>query len=164
MKHLEHFTDRNLAWDEDNGFYVLTKEYVRRNYDVTYRDDGILDRRLLKNSRIVYQEIKKRLASANMKFGLWLINETAEGRKFVFDILCAQMEADLTSAYNDIGNSSPVNMANGHVMKREELMRNVLCVNAETIIDAPSAYFPFNIFMSWEYPANVRALIYGFFR
>lgn len=162
MKHLEPFTDNALEWDGQK--YVLTRQYCKETFEITFTNDGVLDRRRRKNARVCYNIIKNRLATSNMELGLWLINNTAEGRKFIKDLMTEQMEADLLNGYNDLGSTSAINVANGQVIDRAEIERNMLGVNAEIILDNTANYFPFNIFVRYPYPWTIRSAIYAFKR
>lgn len=159
MKHLEPKTDEVLEWTGTQ--YVLTKAFIKQNFDIAYKDDQVLDRRRMKNSRVVYSVITSRLNQANTQMALWLLNNTDCGRTFLRDILSEQMDADLSSGYNDLGMTSAINVANGSVIKREEIERNLLCVNAEMMLQGTTSYFPFNLFVQYEYPWNIRNYVYG---
>lgn len=159
MKYLEPKTDEELEWNGEQ--FVLTRAYCKQHFDIAYRDDGTLDKRRVKNSRVVYNAIRDKLNSNNVQMGLYLINETDSGRKFIKDVLTEQMEADIQNGYNDLGVTSPINMANGQVIDRNAIRINILCPSAEMILDNSSMYFHFNIFTSFYYPWNIRAIIHG---
>lgn len=161
MNKKEPYTDEALEWDASCQQYVLTKAYIKGHYEVNYRDDGILDARRKKNSRVVYRVIVARLNQSNAPLALWLLNHTEEGRAFMRDILAEQMEADLASGYNDLGSQNPINFANGQAIDRYEIEKNLLCVNADMMIQGVTNYFPFNLFVQYPYPWNVRQAIYG---
>lgn len=159
MKRIEPQTDEVLEWNGTQ--YVLTRAFIKKNYDVAYRDDQTLDRRRIKNSRVVYSVIMARIAQANVELAKWVLSSTEEGKTFMRDILAEQMQADLEGGYNDLGLTSAINVANGSVIKREEITRNLLCVNAEMMIEGATSYFPFNLFMQYAYPWNIRQYILG---
>lgn len=161
MKKIEPYTDNALEWDKDNNQYVLTKAYIKANYEVNYRDDRVLDARRKKNSRVVYRVIVARLYQSNVPLAIWLLNHTDEGRQFMLDILKEQMEADLASGYNDLGSQNPINLASGQTIDRFEIEKNLLCVNADMMIQGVTNYFPFNLFVQYEYPWNVRVVLNG---
>lgn len=161
MKKIEPYTDEALEWDEKSNHYILTKAYIKSHYEVNYRDDGVLDARRRKNSNVVYRVLASRLCQANTELALWLLNHTEEGRTFMRDILGEQMEADLASGYNDLGSQNPINFATGQAIDRFELEKNLLCVNADMLVQGITNYFPFNLFVQYAYPWNVRQAIYG---
>ena len=148
-----------MEWDGTH--YVLTRQFIKANYDTAYRDDGILDRRRKKNSIVVYSVITSRLAQVNTKMGLWVLNNTEAGRVFMRDILAEQMQADLDGGYNDLGMTSAINVANGQVIDRTEITRNLLCVSAEMMLESATSYFPFNPFVQYQYPWGIQNYIYG---
>lgn len=162
MKNLKPFTDDTLEWDGSK--YLLTKSFIKANYEVTYSNDQVLDRRRKKNSTLVYNVLISRLCQSNVEIAKWLLNNTDCGRAFLKDILSEQMEADLANGYNDLGQTSAVNVANGQVMDRRDLEKNLLCVNAELMIDNVTNYFPFNLFMQYQYPWTILGAVYGFKR
>lgn len=161
MNKIEPKTDSVLEWDEEANQYVLTKAYIKGHYEVNYRNDGVLDARRRKNSRVVYRVLTARLNQSNAPLALWLLNHTEEGRAFMKDILCEQMEADLASGYNDLGSQNPINLATGQSIDRFEIEKNLLCVNADMMVQGVTNYFPFNLFVQYPYPWNVRQAIYG---
>lgn len=162
MRNIEPYTDNDLEWDGRR--YVLTIAYIKDNFEVTYKDDGTLDARRKLNSKIVYKELAKRLNSNNVELGMKIINETAEGRRFVKDVLMEQMQADLKSGYNDMGYMSPIDFAKGQAMDKDEISKNILCPNAEDVVDRNTLYFPFNAFTAYAYPWNVRMAIMRCFK
>ncbi len=163
MNKIAPFTDTVLEWDESASQYVLTKAYIKGHFTVNYRDDGVLDARRKKNSRVVYRVITARLNQSNAPLAMWLLNNTEEGRAFMRDILSEQMEADLATGYNDLGAQNPINFAGGRntVIDRYEIEKNLLCVNADMMIQGVTNYFPFNLFVQYPYPWNIRQAIYG---
>lgn len=161
MKYLKPETDEKMEWNEEQEQFILTRAYCKQTFDLAYRDDGTLDKRRKKNSRVVYNALRDRFNSDNIAMGFYLINNTEGGRKFILDVLTEQMEADIQNGYNDLGVTSPINVANGQVIDKNAIRMNMLCQSAEMLVDNPKLYFPFNIFMSFPYPWNLRAMIYG---
>ena len=162
MRKIEPHTDNDLEWDGRR--YVLTIAYIKDNFEVTYKDDGTLDARRKLNSKIVYKEMARRLNSNNVELAMKIFNETAEGRRFVKDVLSEQMQADLKNGYNDMGYMSPIDFAKGQAMDKKDIEANLLCPSAEGVIDDNPLYFPFNVFTAYAYPWNVRMAIMGCFR
>ena len=157
MKRIEPQTDNNLEWA--NNQWVLTKAFIKSHYDIAYKDDQTLDRRRLKNSKVVYSVLMSRIAQVNVPLAKWVLSNTEEGKTFMRDILAEQMEADLLYGYNDLGLTSAVNVANGNVIAREEITKNLLCPNAEMMMESATNYFPFNIFVQYQYPWNIANMI-----
>ena len=157
MKRIEPKTDNDLEWVNEQ--WVLTKAFIKGHYDIAYKDDQTLDRRRQKNTRVVYSVILSRIAQANVPLAKWILGNTEEGKTFMRDILAEQMEADLLYGYNDLGLTSAVNVANGNVIPREEITKNLLCPNAEMMIESATNYFPFNLFVQYRYPWNIANMI-----
>lgn len=159
MKRIEPSTDENLEWTGTQ--YVLTKSFIKKNFDVAYKDDGVLDRRRRKNSNVVYAVLMTRVAQVNVPLAKWVLANTEEGKAFMRDILAEQMEADLFYGYNDLGQTSAINVANGQIIPREEITKNLLCPSAEMMLENATNYFPFNLFVQYKYPWNVSAMIHA---
>ncbi len=157
MKRIEPKTDNDLEWVNDQ--WVLTKAFIKGHYDIAYKDDQTLDRRRQKNTRVVYSVIMARIAQTNVPLAKWVLGNTQEGKTFMRDILAEQMEADLLYAYNDLGLTSAVNTASGQTIDRKEIEKNLLCPNAEMMVESSTNYFPFNLFMQYQYPWNIAHLI-----
>ena len=60
-------------------------------------------------------------------------------------ILSSQMEADIDSGYNDLTKFSPINVATGQVVAREEFKRNQVSVETEQIFDNSDDYMGIRI-------------------
>lgn len=162
MKCIEPYTDKDMEWDGTR--YVLTIAYIKDNFEITYKDDGTLDKRRKLNSKVVYRELKKRLNSNNVEYATKIFNETAEGRRFILDVLSEQMQADLKNGYNDMGHMSAMDFAKGQAMDKKDIEKNLLCASAEDVIDVNTDYFPFNVFTSFAYPWNTRLCIMESFK
>ena len=103
MKKIEPYTNEQMTFDEKTNQYFLTLETVKANLPGTITDDGILAYRIKKNTRVIYNYIFNHAHSANRNFITNCINHTEEYRKWLYDALMAQMEADLFNGYNDLG-------------------------------------------------------------
>lgn len=148
------YSDNLLTYDENSGNYILTIEICKSELPTeNINDDGILLKRIKKNSRIVYNYIYTHCAQANINVVERLLNYTQNGRKFLFDVLMAQMEADLESAYNDLGIQSPVNVVNGSTLDTKKIFDEQLCLMAKNIVNTQSKkYFGFNIMYKSVFP------------
>ena len=138
---IKPYDDESLKYDQSLNRYLLTFEYCKNNFDANFRDDGVLERRIKKNTRNVYNFIYSRVATVNKPVVEFLLTRTKEGRKFILDILSAQMEADVESGYNDLTDFSPINLSKGSVLPREEFKRNQVTVQVEQIFDNSDNYF-----------------------
>ena len=147
------YDDNSLQFNQDSGRYELTTKYCRANFTINFADDGILERRIKKNTRNVYSFIFSRVATTNKQVVDFMLKRTEEGRKFLLDILSAQMEADIDSGYNDLAMTSPVNLSNGQVIPREEIKRNQVSVATEQIFENSDDYFGFRLGYTGMFPA-----------
>ena len=150
MKFETPYDDENLIFDQD--MYVLTLTAVKKEFDNPFNDDGILEKRLKKNSRKIYNYIHHRGHSKNRFVVDKLLNHTKEGREFIFKVLMAEIEADLESGYNDTSIIPSVNSSNGQIIERNELRRNQICIDAEQLIEDSSSIFGVNLVYQGIYP------------
>ena len=125
----------------ENGMYILTKEFVKNELEVHYKDDETLDKRIKANSRKIYNYIYSHSYSANRPLIEKLLNNTPEGYKFLKDVLLSQMEADLETGYNDLTKQPAINMANFNTIDRNLLFINQISPDTEQILDNSRAYF-----------------------
>lgn len=142
------YDDQSLVFNKETGRYELTMEYVKANFDMTLKDDGILQKRITKNSRIVYNFIMGRTYSGNNRVVTFFLNRTMQGRRFLTDILHTQLEADLQSGYNDLGDTPAINVSNGSFIDRNVIKANLVSVLTEDYLDRGTEYFGFNLFAS----------------
>ena len=157
---IKPYSDNSLTWNSETNQYELTIQYVKDNFEESYVDDGVLQKRIHKNSRKVYRAIKYRVYSRNRVLVEKLINGTEQGREFIKEMLSAQMEADVGTGYNDLSETPAINLANGQIIDRNELYRNQLCVDAEQVFDSSDDYFGFRI----GYQAAFPPYFFVFFR
>ena len=152
------YSDDSLKFNRETGRYELTIQYCKDNFACNFKGDQALLKRIRKNTRTVYSFIFSRVCTANKQVVDFLLTKTEEGRKFLLDILSAQMEADVETGYNDLTLFSPVNLQKGQVLPREELKRNQVTVETEQIFNESDNYFgglrlgyqstyPWNVFL-----------------
>lgn len=151
----EPYDDENLKFNNDTGLYELTLAYVKSQFDDNFVNDGVLQKRISKNSRKIYNFINNHSHSGNLGVVRFCLNRTEEGRKFLLEILSEQMEADLESGFNDISNQPAINFASGQVIPREQLVLNQVSVDTEQLIYANGRYFGFNLISMALLPTTV---------
>lgn len=100
-----------------------------------------MQKRITKNSRTVYNYLMSKTHSQNKSVVNFFLNKTEMGRKFLLDILSAQMESDLEFGTNDLGITPLVNTTNGQIIDRTRVMQNILCISAEQVLDNSTSYF-----------------------
>lgn len=149
---IKPYSDNTLNYNETTEQYELTSSYCKDAYDHTFKNDEILQRRIEKNSDKIYDFIFSRVCTANNRVVRKIINETREGREFVRKLLSYQMEADTQTAYNDLTQQPAVNVANGQVIPREELLRNQVTVDVEQLLNNNARYLGINIWYSAPFP------------
>lgn len=145
-----------MTFDSDVERYVLTLSHVKQELEIPFRDDGVTERRLKKNSRIVYQYIYSHSFSANSKIIKYLINNTASGKRFIYDLLFTQFEADCESGYNDIGIQPYIDAKSKQAIEHDKIEENMLSAQTLQIIESCSTYFNgLNIMCKCAYPRSV---------
>lgn len=155
------YNDGKLKFNELTNHYELTLAYVKENFDVNFKDDGVLQKRITLNSRVVYNYLFFRTHTNNKEVVEFMLNKTENGRKFLLDLLHEQMSADLQTGFNDMGNLPSINMATGQVIDRELIMQNMVSVNTEMIADRSEQYCGFNLLYQSTFPFYLFALIRG---
>lgn len=152
LKKIKPYTDNKLEWDEKTQQYSLTLEYCKNEFENTFADDGVLQKRIKKNTRKIYRYIYSHINSYNKPVVDGVLSKTQEGRDFILEMLSIQMEADIETGFNDLSNTPAINLSNNQVLDRNELIRNQICVDAEQVFDSSDRYFGFRLgYQSW-YP------------
>lgn len=159
LNYIEPRTDSILKWNETTKRYELTLEFVKQEMDVNFADDGILEKRIKKNSRKIYNYIKYRSYSGNYQFLEKLLNHTEEGREFLRDVLLEQLEADNETGFNDLSSQPAINIGSGQEISRESLQANQISVDTEQIIDRNADYFGFNICVMTKFPPALQLFL-----
>lgn len=152
-------TDSKLKWNEESERYELTLEYCKSEFEDNFRDDEELKRRIKRNTKVVYGFIRYRVASYNREIVKRVLNNTKEGRDFIFEMLTTQMDADVETAYNDLAKQPAINMANGQIIDRNQIWANQVSVETEQIFDDSDAYFGFRIGYQAPLPRNLLVFI-----
>lgn len=155
LKYLAPYSDGVLNWNEKTKKYELTMEYVKENFDISFRDDKVLSRRLRKNTDKVYNYINSVVYSGNQLIVKNIINKSEQGRKFIIDVLKTQFEADNETGYNDLTLQPAINVSNGQILDRNEFIRNKVSVDTEELIDNSIDYFGFNLLVQVPFPQAI---------
>ena len=151
--------DDKLTFKEDEEMYVLTREFYLNNFDMNFKNDKVLERRLVKNSRKVYNYIYTRSNSANRPVIDFILHKTQEGRDFLLKVLREQMEADSESGFNDLSMTPGINVMNGQVIEREKLVENQISVDTEQLIKNSAKFLGINLVYAGVYGTGIFALI-----
>lgn len=154
MKELNIITpydDESLVYNQVSGRYELTLAYCKENFEENFKNDSVLKRRIRENTRTVYYYITTHVATWNKPVVNFLLNRTEQGRKFLLELLDAQMQADILTGYNDTAFMPAINF-NGQDKDREEIKRNTICVAAEQIFLDSDSYFGFRIDYHGQFP------------
>lgn len=149
MKKIEPYSDAKMLYNKELERYELNANYVKNNFEVPF-DDNVLEKRIKKNTRVVYNRIFEIANSGNRKIINTIINHTQEYRDYIFDCLSAQMESDLASGYNDQGLFVPESKE-----QREMQQINAVCVECERIIMSAKGYGGVNLVYGGVLPTFV---------
>lgn len=149
---IKPYSDDSLTYDEITDRYQLTREFCKKNFEITLKSDLILDREIERNTDNVYDFIFSKVNTLNMNVVKNLLNKTEEGRKLILKALTYQMEANLESGFNSTGKIPLVNPSNGQILQREEVARNQVSVEVERLLNNSNLYLGINIFYQGTFP------------
>jgi hypothetical protein len=131
-----------MIFNEDRKRYELTIEEVKANFEIPFNDDGVLEKRIIKNSKRVYSYIYRMCNSRNIATVEHLLNETDNGKRFLFDVLLSQMEADLETGFNSTANQPQIDLKTGRVIQEEDMIKNgLISIETKLIIESSPRYF-----------------------
>lgn len=146
------YTDNDLVWNEKIGHYELSMAYCKSHFEMNFKDDGTLQKRISKNSRVVYNQLMAHTYSQNKYVVSFVLNNTEGGRRFLIDILTEQMQSDIDTGYNDLGNTPLISVNDGRILDRNVVRQNMLCVSAEDVMDNVASYVGINLFIATLLP------------
>lgn len=155
---IQPIDDDKMSFNKITNQYQLTREYCKANFEHTFKNDQILDRRIEQNSDVVYDFIFSRVNTNNTQVVQSLLSNTQEGREFIRKMLTYQMQADVESAFNDVRNIPAINTSNGQVIAREEIARNQVTVAVEQMLRDSARYFGINLAYQGTFPPYLFAV------
>lgn len=161
MKVIQTYDDEKMRFDQDLNMYVLTRAEVKEKLEDTVQDDAKLDRRIVKNSRAVYNYIHAVGHSANRPFVDFLINRTEEGRKLIYEALLTQMEADLENGYNSLLNEPRIDLRSNQVIDEGAFVSSQVTVATRQILEGAPGTLGLNILCQSQYPYQTRLYLRG---
>lgn len=144
--------DDDLVWNDESQRYELTVAYCKNNFDVTFKNDEELKRRIRKNTRTVYSYINLHTATVNKPVVDFLLKRTKEGRAFIKELLSVQMEADSQTGYNDISLTPAISFTGGQDKDRNQIRANAICVAAEDLFINSNEYFGVRLGFMAQFP------------
>ena len=153
------YTDTDLVWNTKTGHYELSLAYCKALFDDNFKDDGTLQKRITKNSRVVWNQLMAHTYTQNKSVVSFILNNTEEGRNFLKDILSAQMESDIQFGTNDLGITPLINVTTGHIIDRNQVTINTLCKMAEDVMDDVVSYVGVNLFIATLLPYTLFRLV-----
>jgi hypothetical protein len=147
----EPLSDSKLIYNEKTKRYELTINEVKENFTIPYNDDGILEQRIRKNSRVVYGYIYAMGNPLNRKIVDWLLHYTEEGREYLYDALISQIESDLASGFNSLAEQPRVNLKTGHIIPEEEMVLSMVSTPTRMILENSESYTNLNLLYRAKY-------------
>ena len=157
MKTITPYSDDKMLYNEETQQYELQLSWVKNLFDNPFRDDGVLEQRIKKNTRKILNYIYSHSFGGNRKTINALILKTEEYRTWFYDALISQMESDIASGFNDNDLYVAKSMS-----EREMQYINQVSVSTENILESSKGYGGINILSMSIFPAFVY-LQYGDF-
>lgn len=139
LKILEPFSDELLKYDFTTNRYELTMSITKTLIGNPFKDDAVLQQRIKKNSLVVYNYIYSRGNSHNKKYTEFILNNTKQGRLFIYKCLESQIMADALSGYNDLGDQNLIDLNKGQVVDRNKIIESQVSVNTQLLIENSQA-------------------------
>ena len=152
LKTITPYSDDSLTYDETTKKYYLTLDFCKAEFDPNFRDDAVLEKRIRKNTRVIYNFIHSRINNSNTQIVDFIITNTQEGRDFMLKLLETQMEADVDNGFNDLSLTPAINVSNGQIIDREEIRRNLVTVEVENLFYNSAKYLGINISYAGPFP------------
>ena len=159
MKKIEPYSDEKMLYNETTKQYELQASFVKEQFGNVFKDDAILEQRIKRNTRKVYNYIFSRAYSGNRKTITAIINHTEEYRNFIFDALLSQMESDMASGYTDQDLYVPKSKD-----ERELQQINEVSVNTENILKSSNGYGGINLLFASAFNSAVYLEFWGYIK
>lgn len=159
MKKIEPYSDDKMLYNEETKQYELKASWIKDNFGNPYNDDKVLEQRIKRNTRKVYNYIFSRGYSGNRKAVLAIINHTEEYREFIYDALFSQMESDLASGYNDQDLFVPKSKD-----ERELQQINEVSMNTENILKSSAGYGGINLLYAATFNTAIYLEFWGYIK
>jgi hypothetical protein len=141
-------TTNMMTYDLNNHRYVLKAQYCSEiaNLSEVYADQSAIDKTLKSISRTIYNWIYSRIPVCNKNYIEYLLAKHEDCIRALYEAMLAQLEADISSGYNDIKNQSAINFSTGMHLDREEIRKNLVCIEAQNILEGCA----FNMFYAGD--------------
>lgn len=140
MEKIQPYSDDKMLYNTETKQYELQMAWVKATFGNVFADDTVLEQRIKRNTRKVYNYIFSRGYSGNRKTITAIINHTEEYRTYIYDALLSQMESDMASGYNDQDLYVPKSKDD-----RELQQLNQVSVNTENILKSSAGYGGINL-------------------
>lgn len=137
-----------MNYDKDNHRYVLVAKNCSdiANLSEVYSDFNTIEKTLKSISRTIYNWIYSRVPFSNKNYIEYLLATHKDCIRVIYGAMIAQLEADIASGYNDIKNQPAINFQTGMNVGRDEIKKNLVCIEAQNILESCS----FNIFYAGD--------------
>ena len=150
MEKIKPYSDEKMLYNDITKQYELTIAWVKNAFGNPFADDNVLEQRIKRNTRKVYDYIFSHSYSGNRKIILAIVSHTEEYRNYIYDALLSQMESDLASGYNDQDNYLPKTKD-----ERELQHLNQVSVGTENILKSSNGYGGINLLYAGVLPYQI---------
>ncbi len=157
MEKIMPYSDEKMLYNETTKQYELQLAWVKSNFGNPFADDGVLEQRIKRNTRKVYNYIFSHGYSGNRKAITAIINHTNEYREYIYDALFSEMEADLASGYND----QDLYVARSKD-DRDLQFANQVSVGTENILKSSNGYGGLNLLYAGAFAYGVYLDFWGY--
>lgn len=136
-----------MRYDKTYHRFVLTPKGCADIDDITkvYGNERNALRTLESISRTIYNYIYSHNATGNKPFIEYLLAKNKDLKVTIFEAMRAQLEADISSGYNDVKNQVGINFKTSAAIKDEYLRNRLVCNEAKMILESA----PYNIMSSY---------------
>lgn len=132
-----------MTYDKATHRFTLIPQYCSdiANLSEVYADQNSIQKTLNSISRTIYNWIYSRVPVSNKNYIEYLLAKHPDCILAVYEAMKSQLEADVSSGYNDIKNQPAINFQTGMNIDRNDIKRNLVCIEAQNILESCSYNF-----------------------
>lgn len=159
--------DQQMTYDPIFHRYILNVKfastYLGVNLTQIYNEEAGAKSILNAISRRTYQYVYRNNAISNRNFVEYMLALDETLRPAIMEAMLAQLEADISSGYNDLINSPGINIESGGVIDEQTMAERALCIDARSILENGNGCF--NLMYAADYGVRLavdRYTKYGY--
>ena len=128
--------DTKMIYDYDNHRYVLNHESngEHLNYAKAYGSIENIRATLRSISRTIYNYIYAHNHTLNRDYVEYLLATDTELRNVIYEVMLAQLIADVESGVDSVKSQAGINFESGGVIDRNARIENTISIDAEMIL------------------------------